>query len=183
MTLLGRLQEPRHCEKAISQFFPLSTELRWAAGLRDVFWRSHEETLDTAPEIEQSPGKDRANPLKHQESGARINICMGLALKGKAERNKKQERYGEISQVAGHSCSLGEYCLRGQPYLEWRRQFLEKVSSEGPIIDDLVICLTLGCPLREKRCLASPQRPQPLQTADFSTRFDHVPYRNRTKFL
>ena len=32
---------------------------------------------------------------------------MGLALKGKAERNKKHERNGEVFQTMGHSCSSG----------------------------------------------------------------------------
>jgi hypothetical protein len=43
---------------------------------------------------------------------------MGLALKGKAERNKKHERDGEIFQTMSHSCFLGNCCLRGQPYFD-----------------------------------------------------------------
>jgi hypothetical protein len=43
---------------------------------------------------------------------------MGLALKGKAECNKKHQRNREVFQIVGHSCSLGRIVCIGLPYLE-----------------------------------------------------------------
>jgi hypothetical protein len=89
--------------------------LRWAAGLWDILGSFDEEIPEAAAEVKQRSREDRANALKDQEPGARIDIGMGLALKGKAERNKKHQRNREVFQILGHSCSLGRMSASDYP--------------------------------------------------------------------
>jgi hypothetical protein len=59
------------------------------AGLGNTFGSPSEETSQAAAEIKQCPRKDRTNALKDKQPRAWIDVSVRLALKGKAERNKK----------------------------------------------------------------------------------------------
>jgi hypothetical protein len=52
--------------------------------------------FDAAAEVNERTGDDRADALKDEEAGAWIDIRIGLALKGEAERNKKRQGNREI---------------------------------------------------------------------------------------
>jgi hypothetical protein len=48
-----------------------------------------EEIFDATPEVEEGTRDEGTQALKEQEAGAGINVCMGLALEGKAKRDEK----------------------------------------------------------------------------------------------
>jgi hypothetical protein len=60
-----------------------------------------EETLEPTAEVEEGSGDHRTQALEEQEAGAGIDVCMGLALAGAAERDKKHGR--EESQLKSMS--------------------------------------------------------------------------------
>lgn len=115
----------RHCagmvvafalQEGYKAFLPNVNEvLGRGAGLRNSLWGFNEKISKAAPEVKQCSGEDRANALKDQEPGTRIDVGVGLTLKGKAERNKKHQRDGEIFQMMSHSYSLGRIVYVGQP--------------------------------------------------------------------
>jgi hypothetical protein len=53
---------------------------------------------------------------------------VGLALKGKADRNKKHERDGEVFQAMGHSCSSGSVVCMDKTALGEDVNIQKKVS-------------------------------------------------------
>jgi hypothetical protein len=119
MALRGRSSGQRIQERGYRALLTdVNGALRRAAGLRDILGSFDEEIPEAAAEVKQRSGEDRTNALKDQEPGARIDISVGLALKGKAERNKKHQRNREVFQIMGHSCSLGRIVCIGLPYLE-----------------------------------------------------------------
>ena len=65
---------------------------------------------------------------------------MGLALKGKAECNKKHQREGEIFQIAHHSYSLGGSRLHGTTLL-WIED-----ATDGEKFRFVVFLMSLFCP-------------------------------------
>jgi hypothetical protein len=62
---------------------------------------SAEETLEPTTEVEEGSGDHRTQALEEQEAGTGINVCLGLALAGAAERDKKHG--GEESQLKSMS--------------------------------------------------------------------------------
>jgi hypothetical protein len=62
---------------------------------------SAEETLESTAEVEEGSGDHRTQALEEQEAGSGIDVRMGLALAGAAERDKKHG--GEESQLKSMS--------------------------------------------------------------------------------
>src|ERR1700754_4473411 len=136
---IARIAERRQGTSPICQF----RHLRRTTGLRNTLGSPSEKAFQAAPEVKQCSGKDRANTLKDKQPRAWIDISVRLTLKSEAECNKKHQRDGEVSQMIGHSYSLGRIVCMDDPAL----------SEDATVEEKFRLQLLFGVFLLSLRCL------------------------------